>query len=405
MSLGSDVVASDYRQSEGRSMAREVRKSVSDNTRRALWGRGAGVCYMCHRPLTGDLLTGKDELNLGYVAHIVGAVSDGPRGSKQRSSVLADSIDNLMLLCNDHHRVIDHPQHWRDYPEELLLRIKQSHEAKVAVVTQIPPDRKTTVLLFGAGIGDHDGALSAERAKNAVFPDRYPDHREPTILGMDNLVTRDQEDLYWRVQVENLRRQFLRRVKVRIEDGEVSHISVFALAPQPLLIELGRLLGDITPADVFQLQREPAGWRWNDDQPALDIVLDEMPGVGPEIGLIIGLSATVDFSRARAVLPGAPVYRLSIDEPRRDCIGTRDDLARLRAAMRSVLNAISKRHGRGARIHLFPAVPVSAAVEIGRVWMPKADLPITIYDEHRDKGGFHPCHQIGEISVTNEVAL
>lgn len=203
MSVGSDVVAVDDRQGEGRSMAREVRKSVSDNTRRALWGRGAGVCYMCHRPLTGDLLTGKDELNLGYVAHIVGSVSDGPRGSKQRSSVLADSIDNLMLLCNDHHRAIDHPQHWRDYPEELLLRIKQSHEAKVAVVTQIPPDRKTTVLLFGAGIGDHDGALSAERAKNAVFPDRYPDQREPTILGMDNLVTRDQEELYWRVQVEN----------------------------------------------------------------------------------------------------------------------------------------------------------------------------------------------------------
>ena len=386
-------------------MAHDVRKPVSDNTRRALWGRGAGVCYMCHRPLTGDLLTGKDEMNLGYVAHIVGAVSDGPRGSNLRSGLVVDSIDNLMLLCNDHHRVIDHPQHWQDYPEELLLSIKRSHETKVAVATQIPPDRKTTILLFGAGIGEHDGALNSDRAKNAVLPDRYPDQREPTILGMDNLVTRDQEELYWKVQVENLRRQFLRRVKSRIEDGEVTHLSVFALAPQPLLIELGRLLGDITPADIFQLQREPAGWRWNDNQRALDIAFDEMPGDGPDIGLIIGLSATVDFSRALAVLPGAPVYRLSIDEPRRDCIGTREDLARLRAATRSIFNTISQRHGRGARIHLFPAVPVSAAVEIGRVWMPKADLPINIYDEHRDKGGFHACHQIGEVAVSMEGAI
>ncbi len=77
----------------------------------------------------------------------------------------------------------------------------------------------------------------------------------------------------------------------------------------------------------------------------------------------------------------------------------------LRILFQQPVNAISKRHGRGARIHLFPAVPVSAAVEIGRVWMPKADLPMTIYDEHRDKGGFHPCHQIGENSVTKEVAL
>ena len=174
---------------------------------------------------------------------------------------------------------------------------------------------------------------------------------------------------------------------------------------QPLLIELGRLLGDITPADVFQLQREPAGWLWNDNQTALDVVVDEMRGDGLDVGLIIGLSATVDFSRARAVLPGASVYRLSLDEPRRDCIGTRDDLAQFRAAMRSTFNMISQRHGRGARIHLFPAVPVSAAVEIGRVWMPKADLPMTIYDEHRDKGGFHPCHQIGEITVSMEGAI
>jgi hypothetical protein len=359
---------------------------------------------MCHRPLTGDLLTGKDELNLGYVAHIVGAVSDGPRGSKSHSSLLVDSIDNLMLLCNDHHRAIDHPQHWQDYPEELLVRIKRAHEAKITVVTQIPPDRKTTVLLFGAGIGDHDGPLSPERAKNAVLPDRYPDQREPTILGMDNLVTLDQEALYWKVQIENLRRQYLRRVKVRIEDGEVSHPSVFALAPQPLLIELGRLLGDITPADVFQLQREPAGWRWKDSQAALEVVLDELPGEGSDIGLIISLSATVDFSRARAVLPGAPMYRLSIEAPHRDCIGTREDLGRLRAAMRSIFNSISQRHGRSARIHLFPAVPVSAAVEIGRVWMPKADLPMIIYDEHRDKGGFHPCHHVGEITLSLEGA-
>ena len=42
---------------------------------------------------------------------------------------------------------------------------------------------------------------------------------------------------------------------------EIEHLSVFALGPIPLLVELGSLLGDITPADVYQLHREPAGWR------------------------------------------------------------------------------------------------------------------------------------------------
>ncbi len=376
-------------------MATKARKTVSDNTRRALWGRGAGVCYMCHRPLTGDLLTGKDELNLGFVAHIVGAVPGGPRGDLVRSPLLVDKIENLILLCNDHHKAIDDTLHWWDFPEKLLVELKRQHEAKVEIAAQIPPDRKTTVVLFGAGIGEHGGPLSPERAKAAVLPERYPDQRDPIVLGMDNLVSRDDEKLYWQVQIENLRRQYHRRVKMRIEDGDTNHLSIFALAPQPLLIELGRLLGDITPADVFQLRREPSGWRWQPAKPPLDLVLDEITGEGDDIGLILGLSATVDFDRARSVLPSAPIYRLSIAEPQRDCIGSQEDLAQLRAALRSIYDEISRRHGRKACIHLFPVVPVSVAVEIGRVWMPKADLPMTIYDEHRAKGGFHPCHHLG----------
>lgn len=44
-------------------------------------------------------------------------------------------------------------------------------------------------------------------------------------------------------------------------------------------------------------------------------------------------------------------------------------------------------HGEGATTHLFPAIPVSAAVELSRAWMPKADFPLVIYDQNRG-GGF-----------------
>src|SRR4051812_32631435 len=37
---------------------------------------------------------------------------------------------------------------------------------------------------------------------------------------------------------------------------------------------------------------------------------------------------------------------------------------------------------------LFPALPNSASIEVGRVWMPKADLPLVIYDQNRRMGGF-----------------
>ncbi|WP_367171484.1 hypothetical protein [uncultured Aureimonas sp.] len=35
-------------------------------------------------------------------------------------------------------------------------------------------------------------------------------------------------------------------------------------------------------------------------------------------------------------------------------------------------------------------MPVSAAVDVGRVWMPKADLPMRIYDQNKGLGGFIP---------------
>ena len=46
------------------------------------------------------------------------------------------------------------------------------------------------------------------------------------------------------------------------------------------------------------------------------------------------------------------------------------------------------RHGEQALIHVFPAMPVALAVDFGRIIMPKADLPLRIYDENKTLGGF-----------------
>jgi hypothetical protein len=67
---------------------------------------------------------------------------------------------------------------------------------------------------------------------------------------------------------------------------------------------------------------------------------------------------------------------------------TRASLSAFRRVVRQAFDRIKAQHGEHAVIHVFPAVPVSAAVEFGRVWMPKADLPMVIYDQHRATGGF-----------------
>lgn len=40
-------------------------------------------------------------------------------------------------------------------------------------------------------------------------------------------------------------------------------------------------------------------------------------------------------------------------------------------------------------------MPVATAIELGRVRMPKADMPWRIYDQVNDSGGFIPALEIG----------
>ena len=52
------------------------------------------------------------------------------------------------------------------------------------------------------------------------------------------------------------------------------------------------------------------------------------------------------------------------------------------------MDKIKSTHGHNTTLHIFPAVPVSVAIEIGRTWMPKADMAMVLYDEIKERNGF-----------------
>jgi len=56
--------------------------------------------------------------------------------------------------------------------------------------------------------------------------------------------------------------------------------------------------------------------------------------------------------------------------------------------MRNAFDRVKAYHGQHSVLHLFPAMPVSAAIELGRVYMPKADLPLVIYDQQNKYKAF-----------------
>ena len=102
-------------------------KSPSENTVRILCGKAAGMCEFegCNKRLFFDGVT-LAKFNNAYVAHIVASSAEGSRGDKIKSPQLSDKLENLMLMCADHHKLIDTPKTGpRDYPVERLKEMER----------------------------------------------------------------------------------------------------------------------------------------------------------------------------------------------------------------------------------------------------------------------------------------
>ena len=376
---------------------RKRANALSHRSRQVLWARASGRCQYagCNACLIGDLISGNEDRTFGFVAHIVADSPSGPRGDAVRSFLLSDDVNNLMLLCHVHHKLIDVDQVGQ-HPETRLLAMKAAHEDRIALVSAIQVDRASHVLRYAAHIGSHESPVAYEHISAAMVPDRYPAEGRRTIdielRGMDR---RDDDAAFWKIQRDNLQSQFARKVTERIEGREIQHLSVFALAPQPLLIELGRLLGDIVPADVHQLHRDPKGWCWAEDGTPMVFSLRQPNQRDGRVALVLALSATVNDARVFEVLgPNVAIWAIEAANPHNDVMRRRGDLAEFRRRIRSVFNDIKAFHGEHEVIHLFAAMPVSAAVEVGRAWMPKADLPLGLYDQNRRVKGFAPTFEI-----------
>ena len=372
-------------------LRRVVSRDIPLNTQCMLWGRAAGRCEFrgCNKPLWKSSIT-REQVNIAQKAHIYAFGTYGPRPDPGQRDV--HRLDNLLLVCHECHRKIDqHPDGGR-YSVSVVEAMKREHEDRIERVTGITPTHQSHVLLYGANIGAHSSPLRYDQTAPALFPDHYPASDRPIELGMVNSSFQDRDEQFWAIEESHLRHTFKERVQERRAAGDVHHLSVFGLAPQPLLMVLGSLLGDITPADVYQRHREPASWAWPSLNGAPPFLVDR-PACSPgPPALALALSATVRADRITAVLgKDARIWTVTAPAPHNDMLASRTQLGQLRQILRSLFDEIKAAYNSATTLHVFPAAPVSAVIEFGRVRMPKADMPWLIYDEQSQRGGFVPA--------------
>ncbi len=366
---------------------KEKRPTIPPAIVSALWAISGGRCEFrgCNLPLWKDAIT-KKRLNQSNIAHIISWTSTGPRGDEELSPLLAKEIANLMLTCPQHNHLIDNKEYEKDYPVELLKEMKTEHEKRIELQTSIMNNMQSHVLSYSRPIGQFFCKPSREDMFSAMNPYYPVDHIFD--IGSTNTSLTDDEMLYWDVEVTELERKF-EPVKNQIKQGFIQHLSVFAIAPQPLLIKLGSMLLDIVTVEVYQKHREPSTWEWQKTHNLIEYGIKPPSKRGKNVALKLPLSGNINNERIFSVLgDDTSIWELSITGSNNDVIQDREHLVAFRKELRILYDRIKYEHGQDTVIHVFPACPVSAAIEIGRIRMPKADCTLKIYDQNRKTGGF-----------------
>lgn len=358
----------------------------------ALWVHAGGRCEYqgCNAALWRDELT-LAQMNRAYVAHIIADEPRGPRGDPKLSRELAKELSNLMLMCDVHHRLIDKVE-VAEHPVSRLREMKGEHEERIETLTAIQRHHRTQLVLLQANIGTNKDAVAADDARRAVLPERYPLHDVFTINLTGTALVEGDEGVF-----EAAANDIVRQVQNRIvwRNGLASeHLSVFALGPMPLLMAFGRALGDKTAADVYQRHRDTESWGWPAGTHApLALHLVEPPAAmngARHIAIELSVSSTIPETAIQAALGKKRFAAYSLRAPLRSTtlVRARDDVRAFGQQFQSLMETIRRRHGERCTLHLFPALPVSLAVQLGRVLLPKVHPPIVIYDFDAKGSGF-----------------
>lgn len=374
-------------------MPKNNRKKIPEATKLQLWVAAAGRCEFkgCNEPVWYNGLT-LSAGNFAEVAHIIGSSKDGPRGTEQ-SEEQQTKFENLMLLCQSCHKEID--DNWKNYPAKLLRRWKHEHEYRIEIQTSYPEEiHKTTVLQCAVNIGERLVPINVESAFNAMFPKYGTDKKGIKIEEAD--FDRYGDANYWQNFAEKkIKRKVSRYLEEGIDDAKIKHLSIFGIAPMPLLMYLGKCVGDTVPTDIYQSHRNIENtsktWSWqNEKEIESNYIVSEINIVKSDsVILKLSLSDFIEEDKYKELLTKkCSVYEITIPQPSPHYLKTKRQLENFSYEYRKLLNLIQKRHGRNCQINILPAAPVAVAIECGRVILPNKDPQIFACEYYKETGNF-----------------
>lgn len=333
-----------------------------------LWVRAAGMCSFpdCKKKLIVQPDIESEEKLVGEIAHIFAKSKKGPRGVQHLTKKLINTYTNTILLCPDHHRLVDlYPG---EYPPELLMDFKDQHEIWVQKTLR---DR-TEGIGWKVIIQEANIKIDKESIIKALNPD-FPQGK---------IVRLSSNNTNWLKTMKNL----TERIKKVIKSTKNPRFAIFSLAKISAAIFLGFLLRKIR-VKYIQYDRDNQIWSWPKNFPRNNLSLKiselfrEINTSIKEIIIKVSISSKIrDTQISGLELPIDNKIEIYSENPKEDWLNSEDQVINAGKLFRDVLANVRHFLPNLNKIHLFYAGPTSIAIAMGKQINPTINPPIQLYE-------------------------
>lgn len=378
---------------------------------------GCGTDLHTHAP------TGRGG-RFSYYAHIVASSPRGPRGHATRSALLADEVENIMLLCDACHRLIDRidPDY---YTEGLLQGMRQRSIADVKRLLNTLQYPQAEVVAIIGNIAGQVPHFSIHDAEPALWEShlRAANQQPEYLFHIDHQLHDVHASDYWSAVFRAMRSDGSQLQRILNGAGRGGaprpRLAIFALHSTSVLLVAGRVLGETGGTHLFQPHRSVASdakstrWVWpprertrRSDKFKVQ-VLKALELGATEANLVVALTFSIAPQRLPSGCFDAATNTLSLPtvevyvEPQDrgiHLIGAPEDLQDLGRALDRAIQILHD-EWHVSRVNLFIGAPTTAVVTMGQKMQARDQATYVCHESKERDGVFLPTVEISSTQV------
>lgn len=344
----------------------------------------------------------------GYLAHIIPASENGPRGNEAKPGEcerLVDQDSNIMLLCDECHRLVDRVA-VSDYPRVVLDRMREDFLNAASECLDQLSYTSAPVAEFLWPIGKHHvGVPSPIEIQNCLSPlgIRWNGKKIPiSDKNSNNNDTKSRDFWNCAPRLLNLAK---RELETLVTDNPT--LGLFAGGPMPALMALGALVGNKIRITPMLNSRSAGGWCW----PRKDsynrqfrvLGLEDLNG-SSEIVLQLNLTQKTDQQKKMRLQlekeHDCQSVFVDADEMGNECFAHHEEALLFQNAMTKILTHLKSSLG-VSRVHVLPCASNLACVHFGRS-IEQYCPEVRIYDFLTSENGETSMYPVLDIIPGNE---